>query len=101
MNRDFKGIWIPKELWLDENLTPLDLKILMEIDSLDTTDEGCYASNEYLSQFCKCSQTHVSKVINKLKKLNYIEITKYDGRKRYIKSRLVKKTRQTCQKDKI
>ena len=34
-NRDFKGVWIPKDIWLNENLTMLEKVILIEIDSLD------------------------------------------------------------------
>ena len=33
--RDFKGVWIPKEVWLDERLSMLDKGIFAEIDSLD------------------------------------------------------------------
>lgn len=93
--RDFKGIWIPKQIWNDKNLTALDKMILMEIDSLDSSDEGCYASNEYLSNFCNCTETKVSTSISKLIKIGYLEVSKFDGRKRYLKSRLSKNERQT------
>lgn len=90
MERDFKGIWIPKEVWLDERLGVLDKVILMEIDSLDVDDDGCYASNEYLADFCQCTETKVSTSISKLIKLLYLEVVKFDGRKRYLKSRVKK-----------
>jgi hypothetical protein len=93
MNRDFKGIWIPKEVWLDERLTALDKMILMEIDSLDVGEEGCYASNNHLAEFCQCTETKVSLSIKKLIDLDYIEIISFDGRKRYIKMK-----RQTLKK---
>jgi len=35
MKRDFKGIWIPKEIWLNENLTLQEKVFLVEIESLD------------------------------------------------------------------
>lgn len=89
MERDFKGVWIPKEIWLDERLTALDKIILTEIDSLDG-DEGCYASNEYLAKFCQCSVTKVSTSISLLIKLGYVEVKDFDGRKRILKSRLTK-----------
>lgn len=100
LTRDFKGIWIPKDIWLDERLNTNDKIILMEIDSLDSSDDGCFASNEYLSNFCKCTEWKVSTSINKLVKLGYLEVVKFDGRKRYIKSRLVKIQRQTCENPK-
>ena len=97
MERDFKGIWIPKEVWLDERLTALDKIILMEINSLDN-EEGCFASNEYLAEFCQCSEAKVSKAIAKLKELGYIYTKKFDGRVRFLGSCLVKSTRQTSKK---
>lgn len=95
LTRDFKGVWIPKEIWLDDRLNTIDKIVLLEIDSLDTTEEGCYASNKYLANFCKCTETTVSTSINKLIKLDYLELIKFDGRKRYLKSRVTKIERQT------
>ena len=34
-DREWRGIWIPKEVWLDERLSALEKIILFEIDSLD------------------------------------------------------------------
>lgn len=105
-DRAFKGIWIPAEIWLDENLTALEKIVWAEIDSLDG-DDGCYASNEYLSEFCQCSPTKVSKAISKLKSLGYVEQVSFDGRTRVLStscknknSALQKGHNQTCQKDK-
>lgn len=86
--RGFKGIWIPKEIWLDERLNALDKVILAEIDSLDNSDAGCYASNEHIANFCQCSITKVSTAISKLKDLGYIYIKTFDGRKRSLKSNI-------------
>ena len=41
IERDFKGIWIPKEIWLDSNLTWSEKMLLVEIDSLATLEKGC------------------------------------------------------------
>lgn len=112
--RQFKGIWIPKEIWLDDNLSALDKVILAEIDSLDDEETGCYASNEHIAAFCKCSKGNVSRAISKLIQLGYIYIKSFDGRKRVLKSkislrkadytncegRLHKSARQTTQKSK-
>lgn len=89
MNRDFKGVWIPKEVYLDKRLNALEKIILVEIDSLDNGEDGCYASNEYLAEFCQCSQAKVSTSISKLIKYGYIEVVGFDGRKRNIKSRMI------------
>lgn len=87
--RDFEGIWIPKNVYLDDRLNALDKIILVEINSLDTSEElGCYASNEYLAKFCQCTETKISTSIKKLIDLGYIKVIKFDGRKRYLKSSL-------------
>lgn len=99
MERGFKGIWIPAEVWLDERLTALDKMILAEITSLDT-GEGCYASNKYLAEFCGCKEIKVSNSVTKLKEIGYLELVKFDGRQRILKSCLTKKIRQTYKKDK-
>ena len=93
-NRDFKGIWIPKEVWLDTRLNALDKVILMEIDSLDQGEKGCYASNEHLAEFCQCSKTKVSTAISKLIECGYLYIQNFDGRKRELKSRVSNFERQ-------
>ena len=93
--RDFKGVWIPKNVWLDNRLNALDKIILMEIDSLDFDEKGCYASNEYLAEFCQCSLTKVSLTISKLIELDYIYLESFNGRVRTLKSRLSKNESQT------
>ena len=97
--REFKGVWFPAEVWLDERLTALEKIILIEIDSLDGED-GCYASNEYLAKFCQCSQSKVSSAITKLKNLGYIRVKSFDGRKRILESCLTFSTGQTNKKEK-
>ena len=89
MNRDFKGVWIPKEIWLTKELTLLEKVLLTEIYSLDN-ENHCIASNEYFAEFCNCSQSAVTKAIRHLKDLELIEELKYDGRTR--KLRVVKFT---------
>lgn len=90
MERDFKGIWIPKEIWLDDRLNALEKMILMEIDSLDTDEKGCYATNDYIAEFCQCTSKKVSLAVKKLIELEYIELVRFDGRRRIIKNRLEK-----------
>lgn len=96
LKREFKGVWIDKDIWLDKRINALDKIILTEISSLDVDEEGCYASNEYLAEFCQCTVTKISTAISKLIELGYLEIIKFDGRKRYIKckGRLLKSLNQ-------
>ena len=97
--RAFKGVWIPKEIWLDTNLSALDKAIYAEIDSL-ATEDGCYASNEHLAEFCQCSETKISRAISKLKKLGYLKFVSFNGRQRVLQSCLAKNAIQGSQKDK-
>lgn len=92
--RDFKGVWIPKEVWLDTRLNALEKMILTEIDSLDSSERGCWASNKHIAEFCQCSETKVSTAISKLIKLEYLYVQAFDGRQRELKSRLSKSVRQ-------
>lgn len=86
--RDFKGVWIPREVWLDKRLSALDKVILTEIDSLDQGDNGCYASNQHLAEFCQCSERKVSDAVTKLIQCGYISVASFDGRKRTLRSNL-------------
>ena len=101
-NRDFKGVWISKEVWLDKRLNALEKVILAEIDSLDNGEDGCWAGNEYLAEFCQCSVRKVTEAISKLMKCGFIELQSFDGRKRVLRSRLEKSANQTgkiCESD--
>ena len=55
MNRDFRGIWIPRHIWLDKNLKPIEKILLAEIESLGGLSDGCFASNQYLAEFLDLS----------------------------------------------
>lgn len=74
MNRDFKGIWIPREIWLSEDLSITEKVLLVEIDSLDN-ESGCFASNEYFAKFLKISKDRVSRLISGLCKKGYVTST--------------------------
>lgn len=71
MERNFKGIWIPKEVYLNKELSWIEKILFVEIDSLDG-EEGCYASNEYFAEHLQVSKGRISKMINKLVKMKYI-----------------------------
>lgn len=73
MDRAFKGIWIPKDIYLDTNLNWTEKILLLEIDSLDG-EEGCFASNEHFAKHLMISKDRVSKLISKLNLLGYITV---------------------------
>lgn len=70
--RDFKGVWIPKEIWLAEDLTLTEKALWAEIDSLDGKD-GCWATNAYFEQQLGLKKKTVSELINGLVKKGYVK----------------------------
>lgn len=85
-NRDFKGVWIPKEIWLNTDLSIIEKVLLVEIDSLDNSEKGCFASNEYLASFVQLSEGRVANIISDLKKRGYIIQLFFDGRNRGLRT---------------
>lgn len=80
MNRDFKGVWIPKDIWLDDKLTWMEKLLLVEIDSLDA-EQGCFASNDYFAKFFQLSKSRISDLIGQLVSKGYITtFLVYDGK---------------------
>lgn len=71
--RDFKWIWIPKEIWISKELTTIEKLFIVEINSLDNYD-GCFAGNSYFSEFFWLWKARVSEIINSLSKKWFITI---------------------------
>ena len=86
--REFKGVWIPKDVWFAKDLNAIDKVILIEIDSLDN-ENHCIAGNDYFANFCDVSEKTVSRSIQKLIKLGYITKISFNGRIRTLKSNLL------------
>lgn len=101
MQRDFKGVWIPKEIWLDKELDLTEKALLIEIHSLDN-EFHCVAGNDYFAEFLNCSESTITRAIKHLKDLGYIE-SSFDGRVRKLRivnlTRVVNLTRQSSQFD--
>tara|TARA_R110002012_G_scaffold318130_2_gene535715 strand:+ start:602 stop:1285 length:684 start_codon:yes stop_codon:yes gene_type:complete len=73
ISRGFKGIWIPRDLWISKDLSIQDKVFLAEIHSLDN-DEGCIASNKYFANFFGLSKSSVSRIVSTLKKKGYVSV---------------------------
>ena len=65
MERAFKGVWIPAEIWLNKELSIQEKVILTEIDSLDN-DDGCFASNKHFMDFMKLKERRIKELIKGL-----------------------------------
>jgi len=90
--RDFKGIWIPREIWLASELTLLEKIFLVEIDSLDN-DQNCYASNAYFAEFFNISKGRCTQIIKSLEAKGFIQI-QLIRQKKAIKKRVIRVVRK-------
>jgi hypothetical protein len=86
MPRDFRGIWIPREVWLCNELSIIEKSLWCEIQSLHDRKLGaCYASNAYLSKFMQCSPRHLQRYLARLQKGGFLEVFFIEN-KRYMKA---------------
>ena len=82
--RDFKGVWIPKQIWLDTDLTWMEKLLLVEIESLDN-ENGCFASNKYFAEFFQVSKPRITQIIKSLEKKGRLKVYLQKEGKRVIK----------------
>ena len=101
-SRDFKGIWIPKEVWESSELSIMEKVLFVEIHSLDN-ERGCYASNRYFSEFFGVSERQIQNVIAALKGKGFVKVfikNRYDrsikvvGKYARVRGETLKKLRQ-------
>jgi len=72
--RDFKGVWIPKEIWLSSQLSLIEKVLFVEIHSLDN-ERGCFASNRHFAEFFGISERQIRTYISSLKNHGFITVT--------------------------
>ena len=90
VKREFKGVWINREVWLNEDLTIQEKFLLVEIDSLDN-DNSCFASNDYFAEFMGLKNRRVKYIIESLIKKGFLKrelVYKKDSKE--IEKRLLK-----------
>ena len=84
---EYVSFFIPKFLWEgEEALSRDECLVLSAITSLDNDEKGCFASDEYLSRYCRCSERTISRVISSLKKKGYVKVEKPQSPHRRIHS---------------
>ncbi len=71
--RDFKGVFIPKEIWVTPELTGYERLIFMEIHSLDR-EFGCVAGNQHFSNGLGISERQLRDYIKRLKDKELISV---------------------------
>lgn len=97
--RDFKGVWIPREIWLNSALNITDKAVLMEIDSLDNGEDGCWAGNRHFAEMLGCTERQASASVTKLVNMGYVKVLRFDGRNRFLRSCLKEKVCEADRKD--
>ena len=83
MQRNFKGVWIPREVWLSEELSLMEKVLFVEIDSLDN-ERGCFASNRYFAEFFGVSPRQIATYVAALKKKSFVTVTIENSNERTI-----------------
>ena len=83
MEREFKGVWIPAEIWLDARLTLVEKALYAEIDSFSGNGKTFHKANETIQLEYGVSRPTISKAIKKLTDLGFIEAA-FDGRTRHL-----------------
>jgi hypothetical protein len=73
-SRDFKGIWIPKDIWLSDQLSLMEKVLFVEIHSLDN-ERGCFAGNRYFAEFFGLHPRRLAGHIASLKQKGFISVT--------------------------
>jgi hypothetical protein len=88
LHRDFKGIWIPKMIWLNKDMSIMEKLFLVEIDSLDN-ENGCFASNAHFSEMFDVSKGRCTQIIKSLESKGFVKIQLIRDKK-VISKRLVR-----------
>jgi len=73
MKKECKGLWIPIEIYENEELSVQDIFLLCEIHSLDN-GEGCFAKNEHFCGRMKIKERAMQNHLNLLSKGGFIKI---------------------------
>ena len=71
--RDFKGVWTPKEIWIDAKLDGSMKNMWAEIHALDN-DFGCTAKNEHFCRMFGFNERTVQRLIKFLRDNEYISV---------------------------
>ena len=64
--REFLGIWIPADVWLDQRLTMTEKAFLAEIESFTKNGKTFHKSNETIRKEYGITPKTVQRIIKKL-----------------------------------
>jgi hypothetical protein len=99
MERNFKGVWIPAEIWLDKRLTICEKAFLAEVDSFTGNGKTFHKSNQTIEEEYGIAPRTVQRMVKKLVELGMLE-SEFNGRVRHLSTgSIAKMTGQGRQND--
>lgn len=69
-----KGLWIPAEILLNNDLSDKEKIILSMILYLSDNTGSCFASNKYIANIVNVTSDRVSKIVSLLKEKGYVDV---------------------------
>ena len=92
--REFLGIWIPAEIWLDQRLTITEKAFLAEVESFSKNGKTFHKSNDTIKEQYGITPKTIQRIIKKLVEMQLLEC-RFNGRVRHLSlGRLVNMTMQ-------
>jgi len=76
MKRQFKGIWIPSDIWLNQDMSITEKFLYAEIHSFSAHNSSCYKSNKTLSEQFSVSESTIKRAIKNLELQGYIMVSR-------------------------
>jgi len=76
MKRQFRGIWIPSNVWLNPDISVIEKFLYAEIHSFSSHDSSCYKSNKTLSEQFLVSESTIKRAVKNLELQGLIMITR-------------------------
>lgn len=89
-NRNFKGVWIPEEIYRDISLSWNEKIILIEVIWLSKSGD-CFANNQHFANLLGISKKRVETLISNLRNKGYISSTViYKPNSKQVEKRIIK-----------
>ena len=97
--RQFRGVWISADVWLDKRLSLVEKALLAEIESFTGNGKTFHKSNDTIQTEYGISKNTIARSMRKLEHLEFVDI-QFNGRVRHVSLRegsIPKMGRQTPQ----
>lgn len=69
-----KGLWIPTEILLNNDLSDKEKIVLSMVLYLSDDTGSCFASNKYIASIVNVTSDRVSKIVSSLKEKGYVDV---------------------------